>query len=309
MDFHTYGFVALAAGIFKCIILFNINASTKLARILSFLCILFLIQHAAEFLAYVVYTTSPATARVLLDFYLVAMYFSFASMVILALNVTESTRSKYYQIMLYGCSTFLTLLHFQGYITSGLDTQGYQIIVLPASLNMLYKVFIAGCSLLTISIAIMGSIAVSDPIKALRSRSILIGLSPACLLIVTVVAGQFFGFTVTSSVLWPITTTFFLFVIVFVSNDSVLSFKLRWELLKYVILDRKADTKNIVQMITELAENSNSLQDHISQVEEIYIRAALKQTDGHQGKAANLLGIKQPTVSRKIAKYKIDTSD
>ncbi len=324
MSFYLYGIAALIAGTLKTLILFNVKSNSKYAKEFVLLAVLFICQNASEFLAYFTYSKSPEFTGLMVDTYMLSIYFTYPATVIFILVITETPRVQLYKLALYTCSLVFSILHILGYVIEGYYIDNYQIVTIPGSLNSVYKMFAVSCAASTIIIASLKLKTTTSEVIRARSKSALIGLTPCSLIVIGIFAAKALGIVTSSSVIWPFATTFFIFVMLLETNNSILTFKLRWKLFQHAT-KRNVSTQDIIRLATELTQSTEStiktlavleeirlattdqvpLAERMVMTEEAVIRAALKKTDGHQGEAAKLLGIKQPAVSKKAKKYKI----
>lgn len=92
--------------------------------------------------------------------------------------------------------------------------------------------------------------------------------------------------------------------------------KLKKETIKEKITSLKVNAYTIVREIKEMGSVSFTdisrgidLHNEVRRFETRLIERALEETDGHQSRAARLLGLKVTTLNEKIKRYGIDPND
>jgi len=288
------GTFALLAFILKCLILFNIQLRTAVARGFAVLCLLFIVQNAAEFLGYFTYMSGQvAVGEFFVHIYMISLYFIFPAALQLALVLGESRRAGTVALLNFAMAAALTLAHTGGYVIAGFQFLGWTVITTPAQLYAFSMLFIllnlvATVGYLLLQVMFNQRFELRD-----RARVYLVAFSPLLLVAVAVIMLRYAGFNASSAVSLPIATTAFLFILLLHTNGNLFWLSLRLRTIIEII--RIRDLSSIDQIIERL--------------DEVRIRQALKASNGNQRTSARLINLTEPTLSRRIARYKIDVSE
>lgn len=286
----TLGAFAFVGLLLKICILFNISIKSKLAESFAIVCLLFLIHNMAEFLAYITYLQSESLSMLFIHLYMVALYFIFPAVLLLALSLVNFRFLRQAQLILFGMSAAMTAAHSGGYLISGFKFLGWTVITTPAEYYWLAIAFIIINVLATVLVLVSNFLA--NPSFEVRSRCKvnLLAFAPILLVVFGVVIARAAGFNSSSALTLPVATIFFLFVMLLQTNGNIFWASLRLKILLSVIT----------------LKNIQTLDDILMNIEKVRIIEALKATNGKQSNAAELLNVPASTLNRKITKYGIE---
>jgi len=287
------GVFALVGFIAKAAIVANISIKSRIAESFTVLCLFMIGANIAEFLGYFTYIATPEMGIFFVNLYMIALYFVFPSMIILALALIELPDTKIALIRkgLYFIAGLISVAHAAGYMTDGVTVanSGW-----TATLNhgQYYWVGIAwasGCALS--NLVLLTYHYLNHPDFEIRSRCkvYLIAFSPVLLIALGVPTLKLVGFEASTAVSLPIAMVIFPFIMLLHTNGNIFWASLKFKILMAVIGLRKSD----------------SLDEILGKIEEVRIREALKASNGRQNSAAELLGVPASTLCKKISKYGI----
>lgn len=283
------GAFALIGILLKLTILFNVSIKSKIAESFAVVCILFLIQNVAEFLGYFTYNVSQDLGLTFVHGYMLALYFIFPSVLILALTLVEFKRLRGAKIFLYGLAGLLSVAHVGGYVVDGIKFVGWSAITTPGQYYGLVMAFIVICSLATLGVLIFHYIANSNFEVRSRCKVNLLAFTPMFLVATLVILFRLAGFDSSTAITMPLATIFFLFVMLLQTNGNIFWASLRLKILLSVLTLR----------------NINTLDEILGNIEKLRITEALRASNGMQRNAAKLLSVPPSTLNKKIAKYNI----
>lgn len=285
----AFAFVGL---VLKICILFNISIKSKLAESFAIVCLLFLLHNIFEFLAYFTYLQSESLSMLFVHLYMVALYFIFPAVLLLALTLVNFRFLPQARLILFGLSALLAAAHTGGYLITGFKYLEWTVITTPGEYYLVAIGFILLNVLATLLILVSNFLANADFEVRGRCKVNLLAFAPMLLTVFGVVIARAMGFDSSSAVFLPITTIFFLFVMLLQTNGNIFWASLRLKILLSVI------TLKNIQTLDEILAN----------IEKVRIIEALKATNGKQNNAADLLKIPASTLNRKITKYGIEAS-
>ena len=287
------GIVAFFGLLLKIGILFNISIKSKIAESFAIVCLLFLLHNLSEFLAYFTYEQSESLSMLFIHFYMVVLYFIFPAVLLLALNLIEFRYLRQAQFVLFGMSTVLAAAHAGGLLVSGFKFLGWTVITTPGPYYWAAMAFIALNALSLLIVLIANYVA--NPSFEIRNRCKvnLLAFTPMLLVVFSVIPARAMGYDSSSAVILPITTIFFLFVMLLQTNGNIFWASLRLKILLSVLTMR----------------NIQTLDDMLLNIEKVRIVEALKATNGKQNIAAQLLNIPASTLNRRISKLGIEAAN
>lgn len=283
------GAFALIGILLKLTILFNVSIKSKIAESFVIVCILFLVQNVAEFLGYFTYNVSEELGLGFVHFYMLALYFIFPSVLLLALTLVEFKHLRGAKVFLYGLAGLLSLAHLGGYVVDGIKFVGWSAITTPGQYYGLVMAFIVLNSLATLAVLFYHYIANSDFEIRSRCKVNLLAFSPMFAVASIVILFRLAGFDSSTAITMPLATMFFLFVMLLQTNGNIF-----WASLRLKILLSVLTLKNI-----------NTLDEILGNIEKLRITEALRASNGMQRNAAKLLSVPPSTLNKKIAKYDI----
>lgn len=283
--FYLHGVVALIALVFKIGFLAQVTVYSRISAATIILSLFLVAQNAAEFLGYLSWFGNPGVAGYFLHFYMATLYFMSCSLVYLA-TVSAGLR---FQKPISACfiiaALYLSYLQLTDQLISGFTQHGHTITSVPDSLYKLFLIFIISALSLVFVVLLRGAISTGLEIQS-RCRLLLIAMMPILLVGLSVAILRAVGFDASTAIFLPIATTCFLAALLLKDEKEVflaMSIKWRtiWKLATLNTLDVKAwkDT-----------------------VEEELILGATKFQPNSQKKAADLIKMSQPTLSRRLEK-------
>lgn len=286
------GSFALMGFVLKALILFNVEIKSKLAESFVVLCIFFIIQNAAEFLGYFTYLKSPVIGQLFIHLYVIAMYFIFPSVLILALALADSPLLKQARLVLYSISGLLTLAHVAGYSVAGFEFLGWSVITRPGPFYWIAMVFIIVCCLATLAYLVYQYKYHRDFAVRFNCKVNLVAFAPLLTVAFVVLYLRIAGYNSSSAISFPLATITFLFIMLLHTNGNLF-----WLTTKF---------KTVIAVM--LMDRNASVDEIIGRIEKLRIEEALKVTNGQQKSAAALINLPPSTLNKKIAKYAIVTS-
>lgn len=283
------GLIALVGIVLKTAILFNISIKSQISQSFAVVCIFFLLQNVAEFLGYFTYNVSEQLSFAFVHVYMIALYFIFPSILVLALSLVEFKRLRTAKAFLYGVSLLISIAHVNGLVITGIKFIGWSAVTTPGE----YYWAAAGYSMLVAiwAVGVLLKHLLANNSFEIRSRAKvnLFAFSPIFLVVGLVLLFRLAGFESSTALMLPLATIFFLFVMLLQTNGNIF-----WASLRLKILMSVLTLKNI-----------NTLDDILGNIEKIRISEALRASNGMQRNAAKLLNVPPSTLNKKIAKYKI----
>ena len=285
-----FGTVAAIVFVLKCAILFNINIKDRVSRAFVTLCLFFVIQNAVEFLGYFTYLKSAAMGEFFIHLYMLTLFFIFPSLLILAMALTESPWFAGARLLCYGLSVLITIAYLGGLVVDGFIFLGWSVITEPGPLYWAAMVFVLLCCLGAV-LHLLYQYR-NNPSAEIRhnARVNLLAFSPIIAVAIGVLSLRIAGFNSSSAVSLPIATVIFLYIMLLHNNGSLFWFSTK---VKSILVIMRMD-------------QSASFDAIIQELEKMRIQEALKQTDGQQKNAAELLGVAASTLNKRLNKYSID---
>lgn len=280
-----------AIGLFlKAVLLFHVEIKDEIALSFALLCLLFIVQNAAEFLGYFMLLDRPETGVIFLHVYMIAALYVFPSVLLLALAMGKCRHLNRARIALYSISMGLTLLYLAGWVVSGVEFTGWTVITQAGPLYWVAMGFLLICCLLAPIYLFWKANTESDHIVRYNCKVNLIAICPVVFVVSIVLLLRAAGFASSSAISLPIATMVFLYIIVLHTRGDL--FWISTKLASFMAL-LKVDKSATVREVT-------------AELEKVFIVQALKMTCGNQATAAQLLKIPAPTLNKRIKKYGLD---
>lgn len=283
------GGFALVGILLKLTILFNVSIKSKIAESFVVLCILFLVQNVAQFLGYFTYNVSADLGLGFVHIYMIALYFIFPSVLLLALTLVEYKHLRMARYFLYSISACISFAHFGGLIVDGIKFVGWSAVTTPGEYYWAAIAFIVLSSLGALVVLIYHYLGNSNFEIRSRCKVNLLAFSPMFAVVCIVALFRLAGFDSSTAISLPLATIFFLFVMLLQTNGNIF-----WASLRLKILISVITLKNI-----------NTLDEILGNIEKLRITEALRASNGMQRNAAKLLSVPPSTLNKKIAKYDI----
>ncbi len=294
MDQSPYiylGMFALIAFLLKAVILFHTRIKSFISKCFAVLCLLFLAQNAAEFLGYFTYLTGQEDIGLfMVHIYMVTLYFVFPAVMQLALALGGSPTARMISVVNFSLAGLITLAHAGGYVISGFEFLGWSTITTPGEYYGVAMGYILLNTVGTVGYLIVKTTFSENFEIRDRTRVNLVAMIPLFLVAFGVVLLRLKGFNSSSAISLPIATTIFLFVLLLQTNGNLFWLSLR--------------LKSIIEILK--IKDLSSIDQIIDRLDEVRIRQALRATNGSQRSTAQLINLSEPTLSRRISRYKID---
>jgi hypothetical protein len=287
------GTIAAIGFILKATILFNVEIKSKVAESFVVLCLIFVIQNVAEFLAYFTYLKSTQLGEFFIHIYYITLWFIFPSVLVLALAMTKYQYLKQARIILYTISSIATIAYMNGLVVAGFTFLGWSVSGVPGQYYWLAMIYILFCCVSTIGYLAYQFVKNTDNEIRYNSKIYLIAFSPIVLVAVSVLLLKILGFNSTSVVSFPIASLIFLYILLLHTNGNLF-----W-------ITTKCKTVLAVLMMHKDA----SVDSLINEIEKVRIQEALKLTNGQQKSAAELLGVPASTLNKRLSKHKIKANN
>jgi hypothetical protein len=290
-DIAVYlGTFAAIAFALKSAILFNIEIKNRASQAFVVVCLCFVLQNAAEFLGYFTYLKSNSLGEFFIHFYMISLFYTFTSVAVFALALTNSAWFRQGRLALYLAATLLTLTYMSNQVVTGFQFIGWSVITEPGPLYWVAMGFVLLCGAFAVAHLLYHYRNNTDLEVRQNARVTLQALSPVMAVAVGVLGLRLLGFNSSSVISLPIATLLFLYMMLLHTNGNLfwLSTKLK-SLLAIMKMDRNAPLEVIFR-----------------EIEKIRIQEALKLTDGQQKTAAEILGVPPSTLNKRLSKYNID---
>ena len=224
---------------------------------------------------------------------MIALYFIFPSVLVLALTLVEFKHLRGTKLFLYGIAGMMSAAHAGGFMVDGIKFVGWSAVTTPAGYYWIAPAWIILCALGTLSVLFFHYIVNSNFEIRSRCKVNLLAFSPMFAVVAIVVLFRLAGFDSSTAISLPIATIFFLFVMLLQTNGNIF-----WASLRLKILMSVLTLKNI-----------STLDEILGNIERLRITEGLRASNGMQRNAAKLLGVPPSTLNKKIAKYNIDVEE
>jgi len=284
---------ALIGIVVKLTILFNVSIKSKIAESFAVVCIMFLVQNVSEFLGYFTYGASQSLGLGFVHIYMIALYFIFPSVLILALTLAEFKHLRSAKAFFYGIAGLISLAHFSGFVIDGIKFIGWSAVTTPGAYYWAAIAYIVFCALATLIVLSYHFLANDSFEVRNRCKVNLLAFAPMFAVLILVALFRMAGFESSTALSLPLATVFFLFVMLLQTNGNIF-----WASLRLKILMSVLTLKNI-----------NTLDEILGSIEKLRITEALRASNGMQRDAARLLSVPPSTLNKKIAKYDIHAED
>lgn len=280
------GLVALLAGIAKTVVLSLSQTENKLTSVFSLVCISMVLQNAFEFLISITYSSDPRLATQFLHSEMLSIIFLAFCLLIFSLIVTKKKYIKSIAAIFGIWALVCACLLFTGQLVLGYEQTGYSVISIPGPYYQVFNFYAFVTFQFLLLILVYSAFTENSKVRE-RSRQVLIAISPIFLLILFIQLTRLMGFNSSTAVFMPLTTTFFVAMMVFYQSGSIVIFKIKW----------KAIWKLAVTM------RNVKLNEWVGLVEKLLVEEAMREKANNQTEAAKLIGSNQSTISRKFKKY------
>lgn len=283
------GTVAAIGFVLKCAILFNVEIRNRISQSFVVLCLFFIVQNAAEFLAYFTYLKSVPVGEFFFHVYMNSLFYIFPAVVLLALALIESRYLKVSRYVMFGVSIALSGIYLSDQIVTSVTFVGWSAIAGRGPLYWLAFGYILFCVALTIAILLLAYRTSSNAEIRHNARIYLLAFSPIVAVAIGVLGFRALGFESSSAISLPVATLLFLYIMLLHTNGNLFWLSTKFKSVLAVLrMDRRASVDSIIR-----------------EIEKVRIQEALKQTNGQQKSAAELLGLPASTLNKRLTKYNI----
>ncbi len=287
------GLIALIGIVLKVTILFNISIKTQISECFAVLCIFFLLQNVSEFLGYFTYNVSESLGLAFVHMYMISLYFIFPSVMVLALALVEYKHLKQARFLLYSIATLISVAHMSGFVVDGIKFIGWSALTTPGEYYWVAAVFSVLMAFSAVGVLLKHWLANNNFEIRSRCKINLFAFTPMFLVLTLVLLFRMAGFESSTALVMPLSTIFFLFVMLLQTNGDIF-----WASLRMKIILSVLTLKSI-----------NTLDTILGNIEKLRITEALRASNGMQRYAAKLLSVPPSTLNKKIAKYDICAED
>ena len=145
------GTFAAIAFVLKSAILFNIEIKNRTSQAFVIVCLFFVLQNAAEFLGYFTYLRSTSLGEFFIHLYMVSLFYTFASVAVFALALTNSAWFKPGRLLFYLAAMLLTAAYMGNLVVTGFEFLGWSAITKPGPLYWPAMGFILLCGVFAVA--------------------------------------------------------------------------------------------------------------------------------------------------------------
>ncbi len=291
--FYLFGVFALLGVILKALILAQVSTRTRITFAFVMLTLLFIAQNAFEFLAYWVFETNPALAFRFIDGLMVALFF-ISPAVIHFIARTIGNRIALYTVPVFSLfACYLSYLLFTRELVLGYEHVGYTIVSVAGPSYGLLQLFAFSALIVAIASLVLGFMNRDKEIHN-RAKILLIAFAPIFLVSFGVNLFKMQGFNSSTAVLMPLASTFFIWVLMYLAKDEVVTFRLKWRQAWFLV----SQLRRVM-----FSNYSYANQDYVEFIEREQLKTLLEISDGKQSEVAKILGISRATMCRKVSKF------
>lgn len=288
--FYLHGVIALIALVFKVGFLAQVTIYSRISAATTMLALLLVAQNAAEFLGYLSWFGNPAIAGLFLHFYMATLYFICCSLVHLATASAGLRTQKTISTCFTVAALCLLYAQFTGQLIYGFTQHGYTITSEPGVLYKYFLLFVISALILVFVVLLRGASSANLEIQT-RCRLLLMAMMPILLVGFSVAILRAFRIDASTAIFLPIATTAFLAVILLKDKKEVfLAMSIKWRTIWKLATLKTLDVKTW----KDTAEKE-------------LILGAVKFEPNSQKKAADLIRMSQPTMSRRLEKIQTVT--
>lgn len=295
VSFYLFGVFALLGVVLKTLILVQVNTRTRITFAFVILTLLFIAQNAFEFLGYWVFEANRMLAFQFVDCLMVVLFFiSPAAIHFIGRVIGNRTTLLTVPFFVFS-ATYLTFLLFSRDLVQGYEQIGYTIVSIPGPDYELLQYYALSALIVAIVSLVLGLLNTDKEIST-RSKILLIAFTPIFLISFGVNVLKLSGYNSSTAVLMPLASTFFIWVLMYLARDQVVTFRLKWRQAWFLIRELKA---------VMFSNHSYANQDYLEFVEREQLKALLEIADGKQSEVARILGTSPATISRRVSKFRL----
>ena len=298
---NNYLEYAIPAGIalfLKTLFLFKVSIRSSLDQAFAILCIAMIVQNACEFVGYIVLAHNLELAKFIVNGYMLASYVITSAGLYFSLVLADIDTRKY-NIVLCAMPIAMIVMHLAGLMVSDYAYNGYTLIRVAASMYFLFEFWAVFCAIASVIVLARKFNKTKDPFIATRCKVGMIAIAPFCIVVVTVMTLMHFNINVSTAIVMPISGVFFLLVLMKATEKEIFDITYTFVLAKVFIGSNPM----------RLFKKGIPLHERIALFEEIWIKVAQEESQGSQRVAAQILGIHESTLSRKISKMQEKNQD
>lgn len=291
--FYFFGVFALFGAILKTLILAQISTRTSITLAFVVLALLFILQNTFEFLGYWTFESDQALAYLFIDGLMISLIFTApAAIHFIARTIGNGIAMATVPVLLvFGC--FLTYLLVAGDVVLTYEHVGYTIVSVPGPAYGLFQLHVIAAVLIAVASLVFGLLSKDREIHT-RSKILLIAFTPIFLVSLGVNLFKILGFNASTAILMPLASTFFIWVLMYLARDEVITFRLKWRQAWFLI----GQLRRVI-----FSSHSYANQDYLEALERDQLAALLEITDGKQAEVARILGTSPATVCRRVSKF------
>ena len=291
--FYLFGVFALVGVILKTLILAQVSTRTRITFAFVVLTLLFIAQNAFEFLGFWTFESNAELAFRFIDGLMVTLFF-ISPAAIHFIARTIGNRTALLTVPFFAVfATYLSYLLFSRELVLTYEHVGYTIVSVPGPSYSLLQYYALSALVVAVACLLFGLINKDSDIRT-RSRVLLIAFAPIFMVSLGVNLFKLQGFNSSTAILMPLASTFFIWVLMYLARDEVVTFRLKWRQAWFLA----GQLKRIL-----FSNYTYANQDYLEFVEREQLKTLLEISDGKQSEVAKILGTSPATICRKVAKY------
>ncbi|MEQ8313393.1 MAG: helix-turn-helix domain-containing protein [Gammaproteobacteria bacterium] len=291
--FYLFGVFALLGVVLKTLILAQVTTRTSITFAFVVLSLLFIAQNAFEFLGYWTFEANASLSFLFIDGLMVSLFFISPAVVYFIARTIGNRIALATVPILTLFATYLTYLLVVRQLVTGYEHVGYTIVSVPGPAYQLLQIYAFLALAIAVSSLIFGLLSKDEDIRT-RSKILLIALTPIFLISFGVNFLKIQGFNSSTAILMPLASTFFIWVLMYLARNEVITFRLKWRQAWFLV----RQLKRVV-----FSNYSYANQDYLEFVEREQLQALLEIAGGKQSEVARILGTSPATICRKVSKY------
>lgn len=291
--FYLFGVFALVGVVLKALILAQVSTRTKITFAFVILTLLFIAQNAFEFLGFWVFESNEVLAFRFIDGLMVTLIFISPAAVHFIARTIGNRPALYSVIPLVLFASYLTFLLLTGELVQTYQHIGYTIVSVPGPAYPLLQYYALAALVIAVGSLVLGVLSKDKEIRT-RSQILFLAFAPILLVSFGVNLLKLSGYNSSTAILMPLASTFFIWVLMYLARDEVVTFRLKWRQAWFLV----GQLKRIV-----FSNYSYANQDYLEFIEREQLKTLLEIADGKQSEVARLLGTSRATICRKVSKF------
>jgi hypothetical protein len=297
--FYLFGVFALFGVVLKALILAQVSTRTRITNAFVVLTLLFILLNAFEFLGYWTFESNAALAYVFIDGLMLSLIFiPPAAIHFIARSIGNRAALYSVPVLMLWAAALMALL-INGTLINGYQHVGYTIVSQPGPAYGLFQAYVFAGVIVAVAALLWGLLGKDREIHQ-RSRILLLAFAPIFLVAFGVNLFKLAGFNASTAILMPLASTFFIWVLLYLARDEVITFRLKWRQFWF-----------LVRQLRKVAFSNHSYanEDYLEFMEKEQLAALLEITDGRQAEVARILGSSPATISRRVARFGLNKAD